>query len=61
MPQYHCAMGCLPLPLFLLLGFGVGYLVDGRNGSLWGSIIGLAIGLALAGWLLSAMRRANRK
>ncbi|TCV92766.1 hypothetical protein EC912_106104 [Luteibacter rhizovicinus] len=54
-------MGCLPLPLFLLLGFGIGYLVDGRSGSVWGGGIGLLVGLLLTGWLLRKMRRANRQ
>jgi len=54
-------MGCLPIPLIALVGFAIGYAVDGRPGSVWGGGIGLLIGLALAALLLSAMRRANRR
>ncbi len=53
-------MGCLPIPLFALLGCGIGYLVDSRPGSLWGAGIGLLIGLVLTVIVFRAMRRANR-
>lgn len=49
-------MGCLPLPLLFLLGFGVGYLVDGRTGALWGAGVGLLLGLIAMGLLIRAMR-----
>ncbi len=49
-------MGCLPLPLLFLLGFGIGYLADGRTGALWGAGIGLLLGLFAMGWLIRAMR-----
>lgn len=53
-------MGCLPIPLLALIGFGIGYLVDSRPGSLWGGGIGLVVGLALTVLVFRAMRRANR-
>ena len=54
-------MGCLPVPLIALIGFAIGYAIDGRAGSVWGGGIGLLIGLVLAAVLLRAMRRANRR
>jgi len=54
-------MGCLPVPLIALIGFAIGYFVDGRTGSVWGGGIGLIVGLALAVILLRAMRRVNRR
>lgn len=53
-------MGCLPVPLIALIGFGIGYAVDGRDGSLWGGGIGLVVGVVLAALLLRALRKANR-
>jgi hypothetical protein len=53
-------MGCLPVPLIALLGFGIGYLADGRTGSVWGGGIGLVVGLLLAALLFRALRKANR-
>lgn len=53
-------MGCLPLPLFMLAGLGIGYLVDSRTGAVWGGGIGLVIGLVLTALLVRAMRRGNR-
>jgi len=50
------SMGCLPVPLFFLLGFGIGYAVDGATGALWGAGIGLVIGLAGMGWMIRLMR-----
>lgn len=49
-------MGCLPVPLFFLAGCGIGYVVAGPNGALWGAGIGLLLGLAGMGVLLKAMR-----
>jgi F0F1-type ATP synthase assembly protein I len=54
-------MGCLPVPLIALIGFAIGYLIDGRTGSVWGGGVGLLVGLVLAVILLRAMRRANRR
>lgn len=51
-----CLMGCLPVPLFFLLGFGIGYAVDGAQGALWGAGIGLGLGLAGMGWMIRLMR-----
>lgn len=53
-------MGCLPLPLFMLIGFGIGYAIDDRVGSVWGGGIGLLVGLVLTVILFRAMRKANR-
>ncbi|HEX5305368.1 MAG TPA: hypothetical protein VFW82_04710 [Dyella sp.] len=50
-------MGCLPVPLFFLLGFGLGELIDGDRGALWGAAIGLALGLAGMGWFVMLLRR----
>ena len=49
-------MGCLPLPLLFLAGFGLGWLIDGASGALWGAGIGLVLGLAAMGWLVRAIR-----
>ena len=49
-------MGCLPLPLLFLLGFGLGYLLDGRAGAMIGAGIGLLLGLLAMGWMVRAMR-----
>jgi hypothetical protein len=53
-------MGCLPIPLFALTGFGIGYLIDARSGALWGGGIGLMVGIAGTAVVVGAMRRANR-
>lgn len=53
-------MGCLPIPLFALIGFGIGYLIDARTGALWGGGLGLLIGVAGTAVVVRAMRRANR-
>jgi len=49
-------MGCLPIPLFFLVGFGVGYVVDGQSGALWGAGIGLLVGLVSTGVMIRALR-----
>lgn len=52
-------MGCLPLPLLFLLGALIGHLVGGDTGMLWGSGIGLVLGLISAGvfiWLVRGKR-----
>lgn len=49
-------MGCLPMPLLFLLGFGSGYLIDGRAGALVGAGLGLLLGLLAVGWLVRTMR-----
>ncbi len=52
-------MGCLPIPLFFLVGFGIGYVVDGQGGALWGAGIGLLVGLVGTGVMIRALR--NRR
>jgi hypothetical protein len=49
-------MGCLPVLLLFPLGAGVGYLIDGQIGALWGAGAGLVAGLALMGVFLRALR-----
>jgi hypothetical protein len=49
-------MGCMPLPLLFLLGTGLGYLVDGRTGALWGAGMGLAVGLAATAAFIARIR-----
>jgi high-affinity Fe2+/Pb2+ permease len=53
-------MGCLPLPLFLLLGCGIGWIAGEKTGAVYGAVAGLAIGLVLTVLLFRAMRRGNR-
>lgn len=50
-------MGCLPVPLFFLLGFGLGLAIGGQRGALWGAGIGLTLGLAGMGWIVVLLRR----
>lgn len=50
-------MGCLPIPLLFLLGFGVGRWLAGSRGALWGTGIGLLAGLMLAGAFIVLVRR----
>lgn len=54
-----CAMGCLPVMLLFVAGFGLGYLLGGRAGALWGAGAGLVLG-ALFGVLLTRMMRGRR-
>ena len=42
-------MGCLPMLLLFPLGFGIGYLMAGDTGGLWGAGVGF-----LSGWLAMA-------
>lgn len=49
-------MGCLPLPVAFILGVGIGYLVGGESGALWGAGIGLVVGLIGMGLFIKAMR-----
>lgn len=59
-PSAEChTVGCLPLPLFFLLGVGLGYAVDGKHGALWGAGIGLVLGLAGMGTLVVLLRRGR--
>ena len=49
-------MGCLPILLLFPLGAGVGYLIAGSIGALWGAGTGLIAGLALTGAFIKALR-----
>lgn len=49
-------MGCLPILLLFPLGFGVGYLLDGQAGALWGAGTGLLLGLLLLVLFVRALR-----
>jgi hypothetical protein len=49
-------MGCLPLLLLFPLGCGVGYLIAGQMGTLWGASIGLLLGLLAMGLFIKALR-----
>ena len=49
-------MGCLPVPLLFLAGFGLGWLANGSTGALWGAGIGLLLGFSAMAWLVRAMR-----
>jgi O-antigen/teichoic acid export membrane protein len=50
-------MGCLPLIVFFVLGAVIGYVFWGDNGMLWGSGIGLVLGLLSAGWFVWWLRK----
>ena len=50
-------MGCLPVLLLFPLGAGLGYLIAGKLGSLWGAGVGVLLGLLLMGLLIRAMRQ----
>ncbi|WP_199909848.1 hypothetical protein [Rhodanobacter thiooxydans] len=49
-------MGCLPILLLFPLGFGVGYLLAGNSGALWGTGIGLLLGLLSMALFIKALR-----
>ncbi len=49
-------MGCLPVLLLFVLGAGIGYLMAGDAGALWGAGIGLMLGLIGTGALIALMR-----
>jgi hypothetical protein len=52
-------MGCLPLPILFVLGALIGRYVDGDNGMLWGSGIGLLLGIVSAGVFVWLIRRGK--
>jgi hypothetical protein len=54
-------VGCLPLPILFLLGAFIGRAFWGNNGMLWGSGIGLALGLLSVSVFIWLMRRGNPK
>lgn len=49
-------MGCLPVLLLVPLGFGLGHLLAGNPGALWGAGGGLLLGLLLMALLIKALR-----
>ena len=49
-------MGCLPILLLFPLGFGLGYLVGGDTGALWGAGIGLLLGVLAMMLFIKALR-----
>jgi hypothetical protein len=49
-------MGCLPLLLLFPLGCGVGYLLAGQTGALWGAGIGFLLGLLAMALFIKALR-----
>lgn len=53
-------MGCLPLPLLFVLGAFIGRAFWGNTGMLWGSGIGLLLGLVSAGVFIWLVRRNKR-
>jgi VIT1/CCC1 family predicted Fe2+/Mn2+ transporter len=52
-------MGCLPLPVLFVLGALIGRFVGGNNGMLWGSGIGLLLGIVSAGVFIWLIRRGK--
>jgi hypothetical protein len=49
-------VGCLPVLLLFPLGFGIGYLVAGNLGAIWGAGIGLLLGVLLMIAFIKALR-----
>ncbi|MCW8807024.1 MAG: hypothetical protein OQK79_02790 [Rhodanobacter sp.] len=49
-------MGCLPVLLLFSLGLGIGHLIAGDAGALWGAGIGLLLGLLAMGLFIKALR-----
>lgn len=49
-------MGCLPMLLLFPLGFGVGYLIAGDIGGLWGAGAGFVLGLLAMVVFVKALR-----
>ncbi|NII10790.1 hypothetical protein [Oleiagrimonas sp. C23AA] len=54
-------MGCLPIIVLFIAGFGVGFLVDGRAGAIWGAGIGLAVGIIAGVGLGLYLHRKHRR
>jgi hypothetical protein len=52
-------MGCLPLIVLFVFGALVGYFFWGDTGMLWGSGIGLVLGLLSAGWFVWWLRKVR--
>jgi len=49
-------MGCLPILLLFPLGFGIGYLVAGDIGGLWGAGAGFLLGVLTMILFVKALR-----
>lgn len=49
-------MGCLPVLLLFPPGFGIGYLIGGDHGALWGAGIGFALDVLLLVLFAKALR-----
>jgi hypothetical protein len=49
-------MGCLPMLLLFPLGFGIGYLMAGDIGGLWGAGVGFVAGLLAMAAFVKALR-----
>lgn len=49
-------MGCLPILVLFPLGFGLGYVIGGNQGALWGAGIGFGIGIVLMALFIKALR-----
>ena len=49
-------MGCLPVLLLFPTGFGIGYLIAGDLGALWGAGVGLLLGVLLMIAFIKALR-----
>lgn len=52
-------MGCLPLPILLVLGFLIGRTLGGDHGALWGAGTGLLVGIVLAALFIGLVRRRH--
>lgn len=42
--------------LLFVIGFGIGYLIDGRSGAVWGAGTGLLVGIVVGVLLMLALR-----
>ena len=53
-------MGCLPIIVLFLLGTGIGWLIAGSTGLLWGAGAGVVLGVLATLALGAVLRRARR-
>ncbi len=49
-------MGCLPVIFLFVIGAGVGWLLAGEAGALWGAGIGVGVGVLAGFAVLAALR-----